>query len=85
MASNNVIHLTCDSKNRIWLGTNDGITWMDENRKFHRVILTGYGFEIRQQDHYGYKGLWSCFIPPSLGQFYYNETTKKLGSAGLDT
>src|SRR5688572_24283132 len=39
MASNDVIHLTCDSRNRIWLGAYDGVTWVDSNRKFHRVVL----------------------------------------------
>jgi ligand-binding sensor domain-containing protein len=39
MASDNAIHLTCDSKNRIWLAAHEGITRLDKNRKFYRVML----------------------------------------------
>jgi len=76
IASNDVIHLTCDSKNRIWLGTHEGITWMDENRKFHRVILqdTISKFDSRTiMDTRTYGPV----LYTSLGQFFFNETTKK--------
>lgn len=76
LASNNVIHLTCDSRNRIWLGTPDGITWIDNNRGFHRVILNDtvqrFGCTtIIDTKKYG------PVLHTSLGQFFFNEQTKK--------
>ena len=75
IASNNVIHLTCDSKNRIWLGTNDGISWLDENRKFHRVILQDTVSKFGSRTIMDTKA-YGPVLYTSLGQFYYNETTK---------
>ena len=76
IASNNVIHLTCDSKNRIWLGTHDGITWMDENRKFHRVILEDTISKFDSRTIMDTKA-YGPVLYTSLGQFFFNETTKK--------
>jgi hypothetical protein len=39
MASNNVIHLTCDSHNNTWMGTAEGVSYVDDRRVFHRVTL----------------------------------------------
>lgn len=76
IASNNIIHLTCDNRNRIWLGSYEGVTWVDENRKFHRVVLndsvTRFGCRtILDTKTYG------PVLYTSLGQYYYNEKTKK--------
>jgi ligand-binding sensor domain-containing protein/putative methionine-R-sulfoxide reductase with GAF domain len=76
MASNDVIHLTCDSRNRIWLGTPQGITWLDENRNFQRVILndtvSNFGSRtIMETKKYG------DVLYTSLGQFYYDSTKAK--------
>jgi ligand-binding sensor domain-containing protein/putative methionine-R-sulfoxide reductase with GAF domain/anti-sigma regulatory factor (Ser/Thr protein kinase) len=76
MASNNVIHLTCDSRNRIWMGSPEGITWLDENRDFHRVILNDsvsvFGCRtIIETKAYG------DVLYTSLGQFYYDSSKAK--------
>ena len=76
LASNNIIHLTCDSRNRVWLGTYDGITYLDENRKFHRIVLndsvTKFGCRtIMDTKRFG------PVLYTSLGQFFFNETTKR--------
>jgi hypothetical protein len=76
IASNNVIHLTCDSKNRLWLGTSDGITWMDENRKFHRVVLQDTVSKYGSRTIMDTKVLGPVLYT-SLGQFFFNEGTKK--------
>jgi ligand-binding sensor domain-containing protein/putative methionine-R-sulfoxide reductase with GAF domain/anti-sigma regulatory factor (Ser/Thr protein kinase) len=74
MASNDVIHLTCDSKNRIWFGSYEGVTWLDEKRKFHRVVLNDtvskFGCRtIMDTKTYG------PVLFTSLGQFFFNEKT----------
>ena len=76
IASNDVIHLICDSRNRIWLGTPEGITWVDENRRFHRVVLndsvTKFGSRtIMDTKKHG------PVLYTSLGQFFFNEQNQK--------
>ncbi len=76
MASNDVIHLTCDSRNRIWMGAHEGVTWIDEKRRLHRVILndtvTKFGCRtIMDTKKYG------PVLFTSLGQFFFNEQKKK--------
>ncbi|MFZ9388222.1 MAG: two-component regulator propeller domain-containing protein [Chitinophagaceae bacterium] len=34
-----IIHLFCDSRNRVWMGSKEGVAWADENRRFHRLFL----------------------------------------------
>ena len=74
MASNNIIHLTCDSRNRIWMGTPEGVTWIDETRKMHRVALNDsikrFGCRtIQDTKTYG------PVVYTSLGQYFFNEKT----------
>lgn len=75
MASNNIIHLTCDSRNRVWLGTPDGVTWLDENRKFHRVILqdtiTRFGCRTIMDTK-----LHGPVLYTSLGQYFFNNESQ---------
>lgn len=76
MASDNIIHLTCDSRNRVWLGTPAGITWVDEQRNFHRVVVndtvSNFGSRtIQDVKKYG------PVLYTSLGQYYFNEATQK--------
>lgn len=76
MASNNVSHLTCDSRNRVWLGTTEGVTWIDEKRNFHRVVLhdsiSNFGCKTIQDTR-----TYGIVLHTSLGQFYFNESNKK--------
>ena len=37
LASDNVIHLTLDKNNLLWLGTPNGVTTVDERRNFKRI------------------------------------------------
>ena len=39
LCSNNIIGIFCDSKNRIWVGTPHGVTMIDEQRNFHKIII----------------------------------------------
>jgi ligand-binding sensor domain-containing protein len=39
LCSNDIAGIFCDSKNRIWAGTYSGVTMIDENRKFHKIIF----------------------------------------------
>jgi ligand-binding sensor domain-containing protein len=76
LASNNIIHLTCDRNNRIWMGSNEGASWLDEKRIFHRVIVqdTIKDFVCRtilDTKKYG------PVVFTSLGQFFLNATKHK--------
>lgn len=81
MASDNIIHLTCDSRNRIWQGSNDGITWIDENRKFHRVALEDTITKFSCRTVMDTKILGPVLYT-NRGQFFYNERTKRWEKLG---
>lgn len=72
MASNNVIHLTCDSRNRIWLGTPAGITWIDQKRNFHRVVLNDSVSNFASRTIMDTK-VYGPVLFTSLGQYYFSE------------
>lgn len=76
MPSNNIIHLTCDSRNRVWLGSTDGVTWVDERRNFHRVVLNDsiseFGCRTIQDTR-----AYGIVLFTSLGQYYFNEKSGK--------
>jgi hypothetical protein len=62
MASDNIIHLTCDSRNRVWLGTPGGITWVDEKRDFYRVILNDTVSNFASRTIQEVKNMAPCYI-----------------------
>ncbi|MEO6540690.1 MAG: two-component regulator propeller domain-containing protein, partial [Ferruginibacter sp.] len=39
LCSNDITGIFCDSKNRIWAGSIQGVTMIDEQRKFHKIIF----------------------------------------------
>jgi ligand-binding sensor domain-containing protein len=39
LCSNNITAIFCDSKNRIWAGSTTGVTMIDEQRRFHKIIF----------------------------------------------
>ena len=39
LASDIIVEVKCDSKNNIWIGTPEAVSWLDINRRFHRVAL----------------------------------------------
>ncbi len=42
LPSNVIGSLQCDSKNRIWIQTSNGIAMADENRRLHHIVIPGY-------------------------------------------
>lgn len=40
LCSDDIAGIFCDSRNRIWVGSNTGVTMIDEQRKFHPIILS---------------------------------------------
>ena len=76
LASNNVIHLLCDKQNRVWLGTPEGINWLDENRKFHRVVLNDTIEKFGSRSVFETK-TYGIVLFTSHGQFYQDSTSKK--------
>ncbi len=39
LCSNDITGIFCDSRNRIWAGSAQGVTMVDEQRKFHKIIF----------------------------------------------
>jgi ligand-binding sensor domain-containing protein len=39
LCSNDITNIFCDSRNRIWMGSTQGVTMIDEQRKFHKIIF----------------------------------------------
>src|SRR5690242_607104 len=39
LCDNLVAGIFCDSRNRIWAGTYHGVTMIDEQRRFHKIIF----------------------------------------------
>ncbi len=71
LASDIITDVKCDSKNRIWIGTPSGASWLDQNRSFHRVILedsiSSYScYATFETNTYG------TVIYSDKGQFYYD-------------
>ena len=75
MASDIILHLFCDSRNRVWMGTNHGATWLDENRNFRQATILDT------------LNLFACptifetktngtILFTSRGQFYYDSTIR---------
>jgi ligand-binding sensor domain-containing protein/putative methionine-R-sulfoxide reductase with GAF domain len=76
MASDLVLHLISDSHNRIWMGFQEGAAWLDEDRKFHRILLYDsiskfFCPNICETAAYG------TVLYTDKGQFYFDSTTQK--------
>lgn len=39
LCSNDIAGIFCDDQNRIWVGSYSGVTMIDEQRKFHKIVL----------------------------------------------
>jgi len=73
LASDVIMHLLCDKQNRIWVGTGEGVTWIDDERNFHRVTISDtltnfYCPSIFETATYG------VLLYTNHGQFYYDST-----------
>ncbi|RYY29738.1 MAG: GAF domain-containing protein [Chitinophagaceae bacterium] len=76
LASDVIVEVKADSKNNVWIGTPDGVSWLDKNRRFHRVTLedtlTKFSCpSIFETSKYG------VILFGSKGQFYYDSTAGK--------
>ena len=70
-----IIHLLCDSKNNIWMGSAMGAAWADEKRNFHRIVLNDtlrvyYCSMIIETKKYG------PVLFSDKGQFYQHKEKK---------
>lgn len=76
MAADMVIHLLNDSHNRIWMGTYTGASWIDENRRFHPIVIRDsvtkfYCPTIVETASYG------VVLQTDIGHFYYDSSLRK--------
>ncbi|RYG06102.1 MAG: GAF domain-containing protein [Chitinophagaceae bacterium] len=76
LPSDLILEVKSDSRNNIWIGTNQGASWLDKNRRFHRITLDDtvrsfYCPGIFETNVYG------SIVHTSLGQFYYDSTLSK--------
>ncbi|MEO8416957.1 MAG: two-component regulator propeller domain-containing protein [Ginsengibacter sp.] len=74
--SKTIVQLLCDSKDNIWMGSASGVTWIDEKRKFHRLILddTLKTFNCPAIFETAIHGV---VLYNGAGHFYFNKTKKK--------
>ena len=77
LCSNDITGIFCDSKNRIWAGSAQGVTMIDEQRKFHKIIFadtvqTNYRcsviIETKSQ---------GVILFTNKGHYYFNEKDNK--------
>jgi putative methionine-R-sulfoxide reductase with GAF domain/sugar lactone lactonase YvrE len=76
MPFNNINYLLCDEQNRMWVATQEGVSWIDDTRKFHRIILddsiTRYScLTIQETKVYG------PILYTDKGQYYKNVPSGK--------
>ncbi len=69
-------HMLCDSHNRVWLASYEGVGWADEKRNFHRVLLPGGKKEFKcpvvfETESYG------VVLDTEDGQFYFDSTANQ--------
>jgi len=81
LAGDLILEVKSDSKNRVWIGTPEGTSWLDKNRRFHRVTLEDtlkkfYCPSIFETDVYG------TVIFTDKGQFYYDSSKGKWQEIG---
>jgi ligand-binding sensor domain-containing protein/putative methionine-R-sulfoxide reductase with GAF domain len=76
LAADNILHLVCDSRNRVWIGTAEGASWIDDRRSIHRVAIldtltTFYCPTIFETAAYG------PVLLTDKGQFFFDSTHSK--------
>ncbi|RYY28028.1 MAG: GAF domain-containing protein [Chitinophagaceae bacterium] len=76
LASDMILDVKCDKLNRIWIGTPEGASWLDQRRIFRRVIL---GDSIKQFHCFSTfeTAIYGNIINTNRGQFYYDSTLNK--------
>ena len=76
LCSDKILGLLCDSKNRIWVGSDEGVTMLDENRIFHRIVLSD-SISIYSARTQVETNSYGVIILSNMGHFYFNEKTSK--------
>jgi ligand-binding sensor domain-containing protein/putative methionine-R-sulfoxide reductase with GAF domain len=75
LGSNVILHLITDSRNRVWIGTPEGASWLDENRNFHKVTLDTfsryYCANVFETARYG------MIVYTDKGQFFFDSTANR--------
>lgn len=77
MASDVVLHLFNDSRNRTWLGTYGGATWVDEDRTFHRVVIWDTVTKFRCLSIFETTMYGVVLHTGGKGQHYFDSTANK--------
>lgn len=76
MASDVVLHLVNDSHNRTWMGTFAGVSWIDENRTFHRVAIRDSIIKFRCPTIFE-TASYGIVLHTGKGEYYYDSTAGK--------
>ncbi|HTE25304.1 two-component regulator propeller domain-containing protein [Flavitalea sp.] len=76
LPSDVIVEVKADSKNNVWIGTPEGASWLDKNRRFHRVTINDtlqkFGCpSIFETKKYG------IILFGDKGQFYYDSSINK--------
>ena len=70
------IHLFCDSHNNVWLGSEQGVAWVDEKRNFHQVVLNDTIKRFNCPSIFETK-TYGMVLYTDLGHFYFDKTKNK--------
>ncbi len=72
LQSDTIRHLYCDSKNDIWLATPGSVSWIDQEKKFHQVILPGNKNKFACYAFFETESYGMILFTPD-GQYYFNQ------------
>jgi putative methionine-R-sulfoxide reductase with GAF domain len=76
LASDVILHLLCDSRNRIWIGTPGGASWLDDRRNIHRVTINDTLNNFNCPTIFE-TSIYGTVLFTSKGQFYFDSAQKK--------
>jgi len=76
LADNNIIHLHCDSRNRVWIGTPRGASWVDDRRNFHRIIIRDTNTVFNCHSIFETTSFGPVLFTDK-GQYYFDSTKNK--------
>ena len=76
LAADNVLHLVCDRSNRIWIGTAEGASWLDDRRNIHRITILDTLTRFNCPTIFA-TGVYGTILFTDKGQFYFDSTANK--------
>ena len=76
LPSDFIVEVKADSKNNVWIGTPEGATWLDKNRRFHRVTLEDTLQKFRCPSIFETK-TYGVVLYGDKGQFYFDSSINK--------